>query len=133
MEDFVPQRLKLSLSPEEQPVLAAGDVREITLDAQFYYGAPGSNLETEAEFRVQRDPNPFPDYKAYSFGDITESFRERSVKVTVPLTDDDGKALAKLRLSDADTNSSFPLRASFIGGVAAVSYTHLTLPTIYSV
>ena len=118
VEDFVPQRLKLSLSPEEQPVLAAGDVREITLDAQFYYGAPGSNLETEAEFRVQRDPNPFPDYKAYSFGDITESFRERSVKVTVPLTDDDGKALAKLRLSDADTKSSFPLRASFIGGVA---------------
>lgn len=118
VEDFVPQRLKLSLSPEEQPVLAADDVREITLDAQFYYGAPGSNLETEAEFRLQRDPNPFPDFKGYSFGDVTETFRESNVKVTVPLTGDDGKALAKLRLNESDTKSSFPLRASFIGGVA---------------
>ena len=118
VEDFVPQRLKLSLKPEEQPVLPAGETRNITLDAQFYYGAPGSNLETEAELRVQRDPNPFPDFRAYSFGDVTETFRERSVDVTVPMTDEKGQAIAKLRLAKSDTTSSFPLRASFIGGVA---------------
>ncbi|MEP3655162.1 MAG: alpha-2-macroglobulin [Litorimonas sp.] len=118
VEDFVPQRLKLSLKPEDQPVLAAGETRNLTLDAQFYYGAPGSNLETEAELRVQRDPNPFPDFKAYRFGDVTESFRERYVDVTVPMTDDDGQGVAKLRLDKSDTTSSFPLRASFIAGVA---------------
>jgi len=118
VEDFVPQRLKLSLSPEEQPLLGAGGERDITLDAQFYYGAAGSNLETEAEFRLQRDPNPFPDYKAYSFGDITETFREQSVRVAVKGTDDDGKAVAKLRLNESHTKSSYPLRASFIAGVA---------------
>jgi len=118
VEDFVPQKLKLSLSPEEQPVLAAGDVREVTLDAQFYYGAPGSNLETEAEMRIQRDPNPFPDYKGFSFGDLTESFREESIDVKVTTTNDEGKAVAKLRLNPSDTKSSFPLRASFIAGVA---------------
>lgn len=118
VEDFVPQRLKLSLKPEEQPVLSAGETRNITLDAQFYYGAPGSNLETEAEIRVQRDPNPFPKFKAYTFGDVTESFRERSVDVKVPMTDENGQAVAKLRLNKSDTTSSFPLRASFIAGVS---------------
>lgn len=118
VEDFVPQRLKLNLKPEDQPVLSAGETREITLDAQFYYGAPGSNLETEAELRVQRDPNPFPDFRAFRFGDTTETFRERYVDVSVPMTNDEGQAAAKIRLSKSDTDSSFPLRASFIGGVA---------------
>lgn len=118
VEDFVPQRLKLTLTPEDQPVLKADTDRNITLDAQFYYGAPGSDLETEAELRVQRDPNPFPEFKGYSFGDTTESFRERYVDVNVPMTDKEGQSTAKIRLNKSDTDSSFPLRASFIGGVA---------------
>jgi len=118
VEDFVPQRLKLSLKPEEQPVLKSGETRKITLDAQFYYGAPGSNLETEAELRIQRDPNPFPDFKTYSFGDVTESFREVSRDVSVPMTDESGAAAAEFKLRTSDTSSSFPLRVSFIAGVA---------------
>ena len=118
VEDFVPQRLKVSLTPEEQPVLKAQALREITLDAQFYYGAPGSNLETEAELRIQRDPNPFPRYKAFHFGDMTETFRERYVDVSAPMTDDKGRSVTKIRLEKSDTASSYPLRASFIAGVA---------------
>jgi len=118
VEDFVPQRLKLSLSPEQQDVLTTGDVREITLDAQFYYGAPGSNLETEAELRIQKDPNPFPDFKGYNFGDVTETFRESNTDLTIPMTDDEGKSTAKLSLQKTDVDSSFPLRASFIAGVS---------------
>ena len=182
VEDFVPQRLRLFLKPEEQPVLSADETREITLDAQFFYGAPGSDLNTEAEVRVQRDPNPFPEFKDYRFGDVTETFRERLIDVKIAATDETGQALAKVKLGKSDTTSSFPLRASFIGGVSepggrfvrenvfipirdkakyigfkstfgeraerlkpapiqlislagsgAVSYTHLTLPTIYSV
>ena len=118
VEDFVPQRLKLSLSPEQQDVLTTGDVREITLDAQFYYGAPGSNLETEAELRIQKDPNPFPDFKGYNFGDVTETFRESNTDLTISMTDDEGKSTAKLSLQKTDVDSSFPLRASFIAGVS---------------
>ena len=118
VEDFVPQRLKLSLKPEEQPVLTAGETRTITLDAQFYYGAPGSNLETEAEIRIQRDPNPFPDFKTYSFGDVTETFREVSRDISVPMTDETGAATTDVKLSKSEITSSFPLRASFIAGVA---------------
>ena len=118
VEDFVPQRLKLTVAPEEQPVLAAGEDRDIKLDAQFYYGAPGANLETEAELRLQRDPNPFPDYKKYTFGDVTQTFKERNITIKLPMTDDEGQASAKIRLTPSDTSSSFPLRASFIAGVA---------------
>ncbi len=118
VEDFVPQRLKLSLSPEEQATLHPDEVREITLDAQFYYGAPGSNLETESEFRIQRDPNPFKDFAEFDFGDSKEDFRERVIDLKVPQTDDEGKAVVKVKLSASDAESSHPLRASFIAGVA---------------
>ncbi|GGX59097.1 alpha-2-macroglobulin [Litorimonas cladophorae] len=118
VEDFVPQRLKLTLKPEKQPVLRAEETRDITLDAQFYYGAPGSNLETEAEVRLQRDPNPFGQFKAYSFGDVSEDFRERMIDVKVPATGEDGTALVQLRLSEEEAKSSHPLRASFIAGVS---------------
>ena len=118
VEDFVPQRLRLFLKPEEQPVLSADETREITLDAQFFYGAPGSDLNTEAEVRVQRDPNPFPEFKDYRFGDVTETFRERLIDVKIAATDETGQALAKVKLGKSDTTSSFPLRASFIGGVS---------------
>lgn len=118
VEDFVPQRLKLTLTPEEQPVLRAGETREIELNAQFYYGAPGSNLETESEFRIQRDPNPFPEFKGYDFGDVTEDFREELVEIDVPMTNDDGIASVSVELSESQTESSHPLRASFIAGVS---------------
>jgi len=118
VEDFVPQRLKLSMQPEEQPVLRAEEIRKISLNAQFYYGAPGSNLETEAELRLQRDPNPFPDYKNYSFGDVTETFREVSRDIALPMTDEMGTAIAEFKLSKSEVTSSFPLRLSVIGGVA---------------
>ena len=118
VEDFVPQRLKLSLSPEAQPVLLPGETREITLDAQFYYGAPGSNLETEGELRLQRDPNPFPDFADYRFGDVTETFSETYVDVKTSMTDETGQAKAKLTLSGSQMDSSFPLRASFVGGAS---------------
>lgn len=118
VEDFVPQRLKLTLLPEEQPILRPNVAREITLDAQFYYGAPGSNLETESEFRIQKDPNPFPKFKDYDFGDVTEDFREQIVDVTVPTTNKDGQSRLRVKLGSSDAKSSYPLRASFIAGVA---------------
>jgi uncharacterized protein YfaS (alpha-2-macroglobulin family) len=118
VEDFVPQRLRLSLGPMDQPILIAGETRDITLDAQFYYGAPGSDLETEGELRLQKDPNPFPDFRDYKFGDVTETFSEIYVDVKTSMTDETGQATATLSLNSAQMKSSFPLRASFVGGVS---------------
>jgi len=116
VEDFVPQRLKLDLLPEDQPVLKPGEARRLSLDAQFYYGAPGSNLETEGEIRVQRDPNPFPEFSDYSFGDVTETYQEQYISAEVPMTNDEGKA--SLTFTLPETVSTYPLRASVIAGVA---------------
>ncbi|WP_427450744.1 alpha-2-macroglobulin family protein [Litorimonas sp. WD9-15] len=118
VEDFVPQRLKLDLLPEDQPVLKSGETRRLSLDAQFYYGAPGSNLETEGEIRVQRDPNPFPEFSNYSFGDVTETYQEQFIPVDVPMTDDEGQAGLTFKLAETETRSTYPLRASVIAGVA---------------
>jgi len=118
VEDFVPQRLGLTISPDEHSVLNAGEDRDVSLNAQFYYGAPGSHLETEGELRIQRDPKPFPEFKDYSFGDVTEDFRERLVSLHSPMTNEEGQAKLKLRLTDTEAKSSYPLRGSLIAGVA---------------
>lgn len=118
VEDFVPQRLKLTLTPEEQPILRPGETRELTLDAQFYYGAPGSDLETESEIRLQRDPKPFPAYKGFTFGDETETFQEELVNADIPLTDEKGRATLSFSLPKDSARSSYPLRAAVIAGVA---------------
>jgi uncharacterized protein YfaS (alpha-2-macroglobulin family) len=118
VEDFVPQKLKLTLSPEEPAILRDGGTSEITLDAQFYYGAPGSALDTEAKARVQRDPNPFPHHKGYSFGDVAETFQEQVFDLEISLTDEEGSAKTRLSLAGRTIDSQTPLRASVVLGVA---------------
>lgn len=118
VEDFVPQRLKLSFVSEEQTALKLGESHAITLDAQFYYGAPGSNLETEGEVRIQRDPKPFENYRQYSFGDQAETYEQELIPADVSLTDDEGRSTLKFKLPKSEMASSYPLRASVIAGVA---------------
>ena len=44
VEDFVPQKLRLGIDVDEVPI-RAGEIRDVVLDAQFLYGAPGGALE----------------------------------------------------------------------------------------
>jgi hypothetical protein len=63
VEDFVPQRLAVTLSAQAQTAIAAGETRRIPVSARFLYGAPGAGLQTQGEVRLRADPNPFPQYK----------------------------------------------------------------------
>ena len=87
--DFVPQRLKVTLTPE-QPVLHPKTDFHVRADTRFLYGAPAAGLSGDGEARITRDPKPFPDFAAYSFGRVEDSFEDVLVTLKVPDSDSNG-------------------------------------------
>ncbi|MEP3891834.1 MAG: alpha-2-macroglobulin [Hellea sp.] len=117
VEDFVPQKLRLGIDVDETP-LRSGEIRDVVLDAQFLYGAPGGALEGEAEARLELDPKPFKDFADYSFGPTSEKFRERLIDMGGGITDGDGKLTLGLDLKNNKVSAGYPLRVQITGGVA---------------
>lgn len=116
VEDFVPQRLRVEIAANEAPLLA-GQSRPIDVQADFLYGAPGSGLDVTAEGRLQIDPNPFPNFRLYSFGRVDESFEERFLQLPSSVTDGDGRAQILAGLDDPPA-TTLPLRARIVASVA---------------
>ena len=106
--DFVPQRLKVALTPQET-VLHPNMDMHIRTESRFLYGAPASGLSGEGEARITSDPNPYPQYATYHFGRMDDSFSDVTVTLTVPNTDDAGVTVATATIGDiADT--TLPLK-----------------------
>jgi hypothetical protein len=116
VEDFVPQRLRVQVESDDA-VLRAGQSRPIAVQADFLYGAPGSGLSVEGEGRLVIDPNPFPQYEGFAFGDGDESFSERYFQLPTTVTDGQGAAQLLFGLSD-EPDTTLPLRARVIASVA---------------
>ena len=117
VEDFVPQKLRLGIDVDEVPI-RAGEIRDVVLDAQFLYGAPGGALEGEAEARLELDPKPFKGFAGYSFGPTSEGFRERIIDMSGGITDADGKLELGLDLKNNKVKAGYPMRVQITGGVA---------------
>jgi len=117
VEDFVPQKLRLTLSADETPLLK-GDVRDVKIDAQFLYGAAGAALEAEAEARLRIDPNPFPDFSDFAFGPTRSNFRERVIELGGGKTDGSGVITLPLDINWKTFDTNHPLRAEITAGVA---------------
>ena len=117
VEDFVPQKLRLGIETDSAPIRPR-EIRDITIDAQFLYGAPGAALEGEAEARIRIDPNPFADYKGYQFGPADQSFEERYVEIGTGVTDGSGRLKLGLDMKRESISSQYPLRAEITAGAA---------------
>jgi len=123
VEDFVPQRLRVSFSPTEdqlhaQNVILRADTQQlINLQADFLYGAPGGGLAVQAEGRLMVDPTPFPDFHGYSWGKADESFDEQVFQLPSTTTDGSGHAQLLLALQKPPA-TSLPLRARIVASVA---------------
>ncbi|MEM9600916.1 MAG: MG2 domain-containing protein, partial [Pseudomonadota bacterium] len=109
VEDFIPEQLRLDLRTDDAP-LRPGVPREFTIAADFLYGAKGRDLEAEAEARVSVDPNPFPQWEGYSFGDAIETYREQFVGLGNGLTDEDGLFTTTIDVAGDGYESRSPLR-----------------------
>ena len=110
VEDFVPQRIAVELDGEEESFIAAGDTREIEVEARFLYGAPGAGLSVEGQARLEADPRPFEALNGFTFGRADEQFRERIVEFEPQTTDGAGRAVVRLNPGDRGSDSSRPLR-----------------------
>jgi uncharacterized protein YfaS (alpha-2-macroglobulin family) len=116
VEDFVPQRLAVTLAADaERPVLA-GETRAVQVAARFLYGATASNLPVRGEGRVIADPNPFPAFKDYRWGDQQTPFPEKLLQSPPSVTDATGHAVQTLRTDDLG-GSAQPLLALFSASV----------------
>lgn len=110
VEDFVPQRVALELDTETQTPLRAGETRMIDANVRFLYGAPGAGLPLEGEGRLQREPNPFPQWQGFSFGLHDERFSELFVPFEPTVADGAGNAQIPVTMGRRGSDSTLPLR-----------------------
>lgn len=110
VEDFVPQRIALTVSADTDTPMRAGDVRDVEADVRFLYGAAGAGLPVEGTMRIEPDPNPFPDYARFGFGRYDESFRETSRDLHDTIADGAGHAVLRVDPDGQGEETSTPLR-----------------------
>ena len=108
--DFVPQRLKVTLSALDKSIKPGGDFR-VRADSQFLYGAPASNLGGDGEATISADANPYPQFRGFQFGRVDDSFAETKVSLTVPNTDAAGITTVTGN-TGALADTTLPLKAS---------------------
>jgi alpha-2-macroglobulin len=110
VEDFIPQRLKVTVSSKAE-YLRPGDGIALDAEARFLYGAPAAGLEGESQATVTADPQPFAAYRGYHFGLAQQKFEDKQIDLKVAETDAQGKAQVTGALTDIG-ETSLPLRAS---------------------
>ncbi|MFN3520931.1 MAG: alpha-2-macroglobulin family protein [Phenylobacterium sp.] len=116
VEDFAPQRLAVDVAARADVPLGQGETRDVQVTARFLYGAAGAGLQAQGEARLRADPDPFPAYEGYEWGDAREPFEERYLDLGQTVTDGDGHAVLSLSAEEAG-NSPQPLVAAFTASV----------------
>jgi uncharacterized protein YfaS (alpha-2-macroglobulin family) len=116
VEDFAPQRLGVTATANEAVPLGADETRHVDVTARFLYGAVGAGLQTQGEARLKADPDPFPQYKDYQWGDQRETFEEKYLDLGSTVTDGEGKAVLAISSAEAGDTAQ-PLEASFTASV----------------
>lgn len=110
VEDFVPQRVELTLGADAETPMRAGETRMVDARVRFLYGAPGAGLQIDGSARVEPDPNPFPDWTGYRFGRHDERFSESLEDLPRTVADGRGEARVPVSADGRGEDSSLPLR-----------------------
>jgi uncharacterized protein YfaS (alpha-2-macroglobulin family) len=107
--DFVPQRLKVTLTPVDKVLRANADFH-LKAETRFLYGAPGSGLSGEGEARIVADPTPFEQFSDFQFGRMDDKFDDVVVALTVP--DSDALGISDISGTIGDlADTTLPLKA----------------------
>ena len=109
VDAFVPDRMAVDLGKFPAEV-RPGVAEEFPITARFLYGAPGAGLTGKASYTLNPDPAPFPDYAAYHFGLIDESYAPQTQESDLPETDAQGATTYTLNLERAP-DTTRPLKA----------------------
>ena len=116
VEDFAPQRLAVTVQGREAAPLTGTETRVIDVTSRFLYGAPGAGLQTQGEARLRADPDPFPQFKGYEWGDQRAPFAEKYIDLDRTVTDGEGRAALHLPTFAAQGVTQ-PLEAALVASV----------------
>ena len=116
VEDFAPQRLAVTLGADPNRPVLAGEQRPVAVDAKFLYGAVAAGLPVQAEARITSDPDPFPAFAGYEWGDQQTPFAEKLAPSAASTTDGAGHATETLDASQVQ-GATQPLMATFTASV----------------
>lgn len=115
VEDFVPQRIRVDIEGDIDTPLKRGEARDVFATARFLYGAPGAGLTVQPQARIEVDPNPFPDFSEFRFGETDETFREQIVELASQTADGEGKARVRIDPGkETGISSGRPLRVNAV-------------------
>lgn len=133
VEDYVPERLELTLAPKA-PVLQAGEPAEIGVTARYLYGAPGSALDVTGSMTIRAaGQSAIPGFAGYQVGLTDEEFQPvQSDFEESTTTDAAGKVTVTNPVAQPETNrpleAEFTIRVGEPGGRAIAR--SVTLPIV---
>ncbi|WP_420023255.1 alpha-2-macroglobulin family protein [Cereibacter azotoformans] len=100
VEDFLPERIDVAASLPEAPI-KLGDAPELTVEANFLYGAPGADLAIEGEVLL-RTAEGLPGFPGYVFGRSDRRFDPQIASFGGERTDETGAARFAIRLPQVE-------------------------------
>lgn len=109
VEDFLPERIDFDFDPGDEP-LEAGGMRDVTVTANWLYGAPATNLAIEGEVYVTKAEG-IPSAPGWRFGLEDEEFSPVAEPVSASPTDETGTSVVTLLVPDV-YDSTLPLTAA---------------------
>ncbi len=134
VQDFVPNRLAVELTPD-RPRVAANAPASIAVDSRYLYGAPAANLQVTAHLQLQPDRAPVPE-QGWQFGRTDETLNTEAQDIDGQPTDAHGHSAIVVDAGQLKLpQTSLPLRADITvsvaepGGKATESQTSLKLST----
>jgi len=111
VQDFVPQRLAVTLAPPEGPALIPGTPVELTATARFLYGAAAADLPAGADLVLRRATDPFPVWKGFHFGLEDDPYAGDRAEAAPVRTGVDGIARPTLPVPPVPETATIPLEA----------------------
>ncbi|MFE4111975.1 alpha-2-macroglobulin [Kosakonia sp. YIM B13611] len=78
VEDFMPERMALNITPQPEPVEPAADV-VFNIDGHYLYGAPASGNSLQGQLFLRPLREAVPALPGFQFGDIAEENLSRSL------------------------------------------------------
>ncbi len=107
VEEFVPERLDVKAKLDTEK-LKFGETAKLHVQADYFFGAPGSNLNMSGSARLQIDPAPFAQYGQFRFGLAEDNVNELK-KLDQIKSDETGKGILEIP-AFADIDLSSPLK-----------------------
>jgi uncharacterized protein YfaS (alpha-2-macroglobulin family) len=108
---FKPPRLEVRLAAAG--IVTPETTAAVTVQADYLYGSPGSDLNVDAWLNLRYDAHPFADYQTYWFGVSGKKTGLAEIELPSLRTDEQGQAVLPLELAEFKLNSTTlqPLKA----------------------